>query len=416
MTKKNYLILSLSVMLLLALSILPMFSAVQSAVWDWQDDFVSMNSRWSWSYRAGTGYHRLATVDGCSVAESGITAASTAYAYSDCSLHYMMTIASDDYVIMETRAKFSHSLMDGVSKGSQGCIIWNGAVSNAFGFFVCSPESTSEMSGFRVALTRDGVFYINKYIGDTYNPTDWHVYRIEVDNAGTKFYIDDNLVAQTSQKSRIQSGGRLDFWVDNAAYQASGARYYLDVTLTQTVYMDYVYFYQSSAPAPTPTPTPTPTATPTPSPTPTPTPSKPECCYFDLTFEEEIYVVETYSNSSVSALTFNWDLKRIRFSVEGESGTSGFCDIIVPRELMSGQFSLHMDGVVLVEGVDYTQSFNNTHYLFTVNYEHSSHVIELYSTDLVPDFAGWLFLPLVTIATLLGLKLIKRVKKDRKPV
>ena len=118
----------------------------------------------------------------------------------------------------------------------------------------------------------------------------------------------------------------------------------------------------------------------------------------------------------MSNLTFNWDLKRIRFSVEGESGTAGFCNIIVPRELMSGQFSLHMDDVVLIEGVDYTQSFNNTHYLFTVNYEHSSHVIELFSTDVVPDFAGWLFLPLVTLATLLGLKLIKRVKKHRRPV
>jgi hypothetical protein len=34
----------------------------------------------------------------------------------------------------------------------------------------------------------------------------------------------------------------------------------------------------------------------------------------------------------------------------------------------------------------------------------------------VPDFPEWLFLPLFTLATLLGLKLIKRVKKDRKPV
>jgi hypothetical protein len=98
------------------------------------------------------------------------------------------------------------------------------------------------------------------------------------------------------------------------------------------------------------------------------------------------------------------------------SGTTGFCNITVPAKLMSGDFTLYLDDVALVEGVDYTESYNGTHYLFSVTYVHSSHVIDLVSTEVMPDFAAWLFLPFVMSATLLGFALRKRMKKQRKIV
>jgi parallel beta-helix repeat protein len=137
---------------------------------------------------------------------------------------------------------------------------------------------------------------------------------------------------------------------------------------------------------------------------------------FNVTVGETDYVITTVSNSTVSDLNFDQASKQLSFNVSGPSGTTGFCNITVPAELMSGDFTLYLDDVALVEGVDYTQSYNGTHYLFSVTYVHSSHVIDLVSTEVVPDFAAWLFLPFLMSATLLGFALRKRLKKQRNPV
>ena len=80
---------------------------------------------------------------------------------------------------------------------------------------------------------------------------------------------------------------------------------------------------------------------------------------------------------------------------------------------MSGDFSIYVDDTALMEGIDYTQSYNGTHYLFSVNYVHSGDIIELFSTEVVPDFAAWLFLPFLMTATLLGVALRKRLKNQQ---
>ena len=135
--------------------------------------------------------------------------------------------------------------------------------------------------------------------------------------------------------------------------------------------------------------------------------------FFNVTVDEVDYVVATYSNSNVSEVTFNTTQKRLSFTINGYEGTTGLCNISVPAELMWGDFSLYLDDSPLIEGVDYTESNNGTHYLFSVDYEHSSHVIELFSTEVIPDFAAWLFLPFLMSATLLGFALRKRLKKQR---
>jgi hypothetical protein len=137
---------------------------------------------------------------------------------------------------------------------------------------------------------------------------------------------------------------------------------------------------------------------------------------FNVSVGDSDFVVGTCSNSTVSSLTFNEGLKRLSFSVEGDAGTAGFCNITVPADVMWGNFSLYMDDVALVEGVDYTQSYNGTHYLFSVNYMHSSHIIEVFSTEVVPDFAAWLFMPFLVSITLLGFALSKKLKKHTMPV
>ena len=133
-------------------------------------------------------------------------------------------------------------------------------------------------------------------------------------------------------------------------------------------------------------------------------------CSFEVPFEEDSYVVETWSNSTVANLTFNEEIKRIRFNVTGSTGTESFCDITIPTELLSGDFTVFMDDTRLTEGVDYIITSNSTHTTLNIVYEHSSHMIDVFGTTSIPDFASWLFLPSFMFATFLGLALRKRLK------
>ena len=138
--------------------------------------------------------------------------------------------------------------------------------------------------------------------------------------------------------------------------------------------------------------------------------SSPYFVYYD----EQVYEEGIISNSSITDFEFSQPAKTISFTVNGTTGTAGFCNISIPSGLMWGNFTLYMDATLLTKDVDYTETSNGTHYLFSINYEHSSHTIELVSTDVIPDFAGWLFLPFVTSATLLALALRKSQAKQRK--
>ena len=133
--------------------------------------------------------------------------------------------------------------------------------------------------------------------------------------------------------------------------------------------------------------------------------------FFNVTVDETDYGIVTVSNSTVSNLSFNPTLKELSLNVRGLSGTLGFCDITVPVEFMSGDFTLYLDDVLLVEGVDYAASSNATHYFFNVYFEHSIHVIKLVSTEVIPEFAGWLFLPFLLLATMSALILKKKIEK-----
>jgi hypothetical protein len=139
-----------------------------------------------------------------------------------------------------------------------------------------------------------------------------------------------------------------------------------------------------------------------------------ETQYFNVPFEEDIYVIETCSNSTISDLTFNQALKRIRFDVDGTTGTAGFCNITIPAELLSGDFTVFMDDMQLIEGVNYTETLNGASHILSIAYEHSTHMIEIVGTNVIPDFTSWLLLPFLIAATLLVFALKKTRKATKK--
>jgi len=120
------------------------------------------------------------------------------------------------------------------------------------------------------------------------------------------------------------------------------------------------------------------------------------------------YPVTVESDSAVLGFGFNQTEKNLRLNVTGTTGTAGSCDVIVPDSLLWGEFSLSMDGYPLVEGADYTQTHNGTHYLFHITYIHSTHTIEIVGTEAIPEFPAFLIMPLFMAATLIAIIAYRR--------
>jgi hypothetical protein len=119
--------------------------------------------------------------------------------------------------------------------------------------------------------------------------------------------------------------------------------------------------------------------------------------------------ITTLSNSTISDLSFNEAAKEISFTATGPDGTSGFCNITIPSDLIWGDFSLYMDGSLLTENVDYVvDKSNSTQYTFQITYQHSTHIIEITSTEAIPEFPSLLILPLFIIASLLAVMVYKK--------
>jgi len=124
--------------------------------------------------------------------------------------------------------------------------------------------------------------------------------------------------------------------------------------------------------------------------------------------DSDAYPVTVNSGSTILGFEFNQAEKQLSLEVTGKTGTFGSCDVVVPDNLLWGTFSLRMDGYALVEGDDYSQTYNETHYTFHISYIHSSHTIEIVASESVPEFQAWMILPLFMTATLLAIMLYRK--------
>ena len=112
------------------------------------------------------------------------------------------------------------------------------------------------------------------------------------------------------------------------------------------------------------------------------------------------YPVTVDSNSTVLGFAVNQSVRQISVYVFDSTGTSGFCDVTVPNELFWGNFSLYSDGFALVEGTDYTQTHNSTHWDFHITYSAGAHLIDIVASNTIPEFPSWIILPAFMVATL----------------
>lgn len=126
-----------------------------------------------------------------------------------------------------------------------------------------------------------------------------------------------------------------------------------------------------------------------------------------VVWEGIVYQVVLSSNSTISLFQFIQSQMKISFNVTGPSETSGFCNVTIPRNLLSGEFSLCKDGFLL-EPKDFTYTYNGSHYTFYITYNNSTHRIEIIGTEAVPEFPSVIIFLLFIMATLVALLVYRR--------
>jgi hypothetical protein len=110
---------------------------------------------------------------------------------------------------------------------------------------------------------------------------------------------------------------------------------------------------------------------------------------FEVPWNGETFQVVTESNSTVFDFYFSQPTKSIGFTVTGVSGTIGFCNVTIPEDLVWGDFSVYKNGSLLMKDIDYTQTYNASHYVFCITYTHTTHAIEIRSSHVIPEFFTW---------------------------
>jgi parallel beta-helix repeat protein len=116
------------------------------------------------------------------------------------------------------------------------------------------------------------------------------------------------------------------------------------------------------------------------------------------------YSVDTVSNSTITNLSFNQPASTLTFDVTGTNGTTGFCRVAIPKTLMSGSWTVIVNGAP----VSYSTATDSNYTYIYFTYHHSTETVQIISTSVIPEFQPSMLLPLFMIITLLGAMVIKK--------
>jgi hypothetical protein len=99
----------------------------------------------------------------------------------------------------------------------------------------------------------------------------------------------------------------------------------------------------------------------------------------------------------------------VTFNVTGPDGTLGFCRVAIPRELLwcsdIFDWTVRVNGTLAVP-LRIQEHVEDTYLYFT--YSHSVQVVEVYGTQVIPEFSYLIILTFFITATLLATTVYKR--------
>ena len=125
------------------------------------------------------------------------------------------------------------------------------------------------------------------------------------------------------------------------------------------------------------------------------------------------YSVDIVSNSTLANFNFNATSKTIMFDVEGQSGTTGFCRVDIPKSLLwsdnKDKWTVIVGGVLASPNV--IENGNYTYIYFS--YTHSTHEVKITGTNAVPEFPSALATTLIIVTTLFATILLAKKRKPK---
>jgi hypothetical protein len=116
---------------------------------------------------------------------------------------------------------------------------------------------------------------------------------------------------------------------------------------------------------------------------------------YDVRIDNQTFSVEIASNSALNGFEFKQEEKAVSVFAEGSSGTTGVMEISIPKNLLSGEMAVFIDGSLVSNDQVLLKSDTETHTTFEINYSHSIHQIEVTGTNVVPEFPGVITMALV---------------------
>lgn len=127
---------------------------------------------------------------------------------------------------------------------------------------------------------------------------------------------------------------------------------------------------------------------------------------FAVKAEDKQFEVDVASNSSsVTDFAFEQGEKKVSFKVEGETGTRGVAQVTLPKELLSGQLMVSIDGRAVAEDSNdvIVTSDTATEMTLEINYPHSEHTIEITGTNVVPEFAVSMLVMAIALGSIVAI-------------
>ena len=115
---------------------------------------------------------------------------------------------------------------------------------------------------------------------------------------------------------------------------------------------------------------------------------------------EEQYVFSVISNSTITEIAFNSTSKVLNFTLEGPSGTTGYTNVTIAKDLIAEATGLkiYLDG----NQTEYTVTSSDTVWLLHFTYQHSTHQVAISLDQPAKPF----FETLLGISTLVGIAVV----------
>ncbi len=130
---------------------------------------------------------------------------------------------------------------------------------------------------------------------------------------------------------------------------------------------------------------------------------------FDVLQNGQSYQVFVHTNSTLTGFEFDSNADKVSLTIDGPSGTSGICNITIPKSLVPAGygFEVHVDE----QKVNHTLTEDANNYYVSTSYQHSTHTITVNIVGGTLWTQWWIWAIAITVIAILVVGTIYFSKK-----